>query len=319
MRTLFRHCQRCCQAITTRIHQRTTFSSHVFHPSLEHPTSSTSPSTSSNRAAFSTWSLSREAFLRPGPGRDIGLREASTQTSTPVYSSSISESEGECLGKEETISEIDPQPSASTSLNRKPATDNKVYKDIILLETDFRERFIKGGGNGGQKINKTNSNVELKHLETGIVVQCQATRSLPQNRKLARKIMIARLDEYYNGHMSKRGQKAEKIREKKKRMARKSAKKYHGAGDKDDRDDDEDEDNDDLIGDDQDDVEGKLDANLSESEDGGEKHQGSRKSMGSKKDTTMQSPLADIQFTTLEEILASDNRKSSRRKSARKD
>ncbi|KAK3819790.1 MAG: peptide chain release factor class I/class II, partial [Benniella sp.] len=101
------------------------------------------------------------------------------------------------------------------------------YKEIILLETDFRERFIKGGGNGGQKINKTNSNVELKHHETGIVVQCQATRSLPQNRKLARKILIDRLDEYYNGEMSKRGQKAEKIRQRKMRMARKSAKKYH--------------------------------------------------------------------------------------------
>ncbi|KAI9242817.1 MAG: peptide chain release factor class I/class II, partial [Podila humilis] len=98
---------------------------------------------------------------------------------------------------------------------------------IVLLETDFRERFIKGGGNGGQKINKTNSNVELKHFETGIVVQCQATRSLPQNRKLARRILINRLDEYYNGEMSKRGQKAEKIREKKRRMARKASKKYH--------------------------------------------------------------------------------------------
>ncbi|KAI7817512.1 peptide chain release factor class I/class II, partial [Gamsiella multidivaricata] len=100
------------------------------------------------------------------------------------------------------------------------------YREIVLLDTDFRERFIKGGGNGGQKINKTNSNVELKHYETGIVVQCQATRSLPQNRKLARKILIGRLDEYYNGDMSKRGQKAEKIRQRKMRMARKSAKKY---------------------------------------------------------------------------------------------
>ncbi|KAG0329611.1 hypothetical protein BGZ99_001218 [Dissophora globulifera] len=190
------------------------------------------------------------------------------------------------------------QPTNSTPL--PPVT----YKEIVLLETDFRERFIKGGGNGGQKINKTNSNVELKHHETGIVVQCQATRSLPQNRKLARKILIARLDEYYNGAMSKRGQKAEKIRQRKQRMARKSAKKYHGSNTEVELQDSDEYDVDDAF------------------EDGiGEDDDTSQSGDNSKNEAKSGSKLVPknaIQFTTLEEIMASDNKKASRRKAARK-
>jgi hypothetical protein len=42
---------------------------------------------------------------------------------------------------------------------------------IDLKEEDLRETFVKGSGNGGQAINKTNSNVELVHLPTGIRLQ----------------------------------------------------------------------------------------------------------------------------------------------------
>ncbi|KAF9362831.1 hypothetical protein BGX34_005407 [Mortierella sp. NVP85] len=176
----------------------------------------------------------RASYLRAGPGRNFAGLQKDQQHSPLVNTGSSS------------TSSLSPDPSGIEPTEQEAETSSPTfkkhsqpYKEIILLETDFRERFIKGGGNGGQKINKTNSNVELKHHETGIVVQCQATRSLPQNRKLARKILIDRLDEYYNGEMSKRGQKAEKIRQRKMRMARKSAKKYHGAGEDVDKVDDE--------------------------------------------------------------------------------
>eukprot|EP00920_Eleutheroschizon_duboscqi_P036359 GHVT01087730.1.p1 GENE.GHVT01087730.1~~GHVT01087730.1.p1 ORF type:complete len:341 (-),score=7.00 GHVT01087730.1:854-1876(-) len=45
-----------------------------------------------------------------------------------------------------------------------------------INEADLDERFIKGSGKGGQKINKTSSMVQLIHHPTGIVVRCQATR-----------------------------------------------------------------------------------------------------------------------------------------------
>lgn len=58
-----------------------------------------------------------------------------------------------------------------------------------LRESDLHEKHIRGGGRGGQKINKTSNCVQLTHLPTGIVIKCQATRSLESNRKIARKVL----------------------------------------------------------------------------------------------------------------------------------
>ncbi|KAK0664464.1 putative peptide chain release factor [Cercophora samala] len=70
-------------------------------------------------------------------------------------------------------------------------------------ESELEESFLKGSGPGGQKINKTNSAVQIKHLPTNIVIKCQATRSRSQNRKIARDILAERLDELYNGAQSR--------------------------------------------------------------------------------------------------------------------
>ncbi|KAK3326295.1 RF-1 domain-containing protein [Apodospora peruviana] len=70
-------------------------------------------------------------------------------------------------------------------------------------EADIEESFLKGSGPGGQKINKTNSAVQLKHIPTGIVVKCQETRSREQNRKIARDLLAAKLDILANGDQSR--------------------------------------------------------------------------------------------------------------------
>jgi peptide chain release factor len=50
---------------------------------------------------------------------------------------------------------------------------------------DVEERFVRGTGPGGQKINKTSSTVWLRHRPTGIEVRCQRERSQSANRELA--------------------------------------------------------------------------------------------------------------------------------------
>lgn len=50
---------------------------------------------------------------------------------------------------------------------------------------DVDERFVRGSGPGGQKINKTSSTVWLRHRPTGIEVRCQRERSQHANRELA--------------------------------------------------------------------------------------------------------------------------------------
>jgi len=50
---------------------------------------------------------------------------------------------------------------------------------------DVEERFVRGAGPGGQKINKTSSTVWLRHRPTGIEVRCQRERAQSANRELA--------------------------------------------------------------------------------------------------------------------------------------
>lgn len=74
---------------------------------------------------------------------------------------------------------------------------------LKIDENDILEKFIKGGGKGGQKINKTNSKVQLKHLPTGIVITSQFSRSREDNRKRARRILGEKVDEFLNKENSR--------------------------------------------------------------------------------------------------------------------
>ncbi|KAJ3089855.1 N-alpha-acetyltransferase 50 [Quaeritorhiza haematococci] len=101
----------------------------------------------------------------------------------------------------------------------------RTWIQIKLVETDLHEKFIKGGGPGGQKINKSSSCVQLTHIPTGIVVECQRFRDLASNRKHARTLLLSKLDDHYNGELSKRSVKAKKIRDKKAKKKAKTKKR----------------------------------------------------------------------------------------------
>ena len=51
-----------------------------------------------------------------------------------------------------------------------------------LRPEDVDERFVRGTGPGGQKINKVSSTVWLRHRPTGLEVRCQRERSQSVNR-----------------------------------------------------------------------------------------------------------------------------------------
>jgi len=58
---------------------------------------------------------------------------------------------------------------------------------------DVEERFVRGTGPGGQKINKTSSTVWLRHGPTGIEARCQDGRSQIWNRVQAWSDLAAKL------------------------------------------------------------------------------------------------------------------------------
>ena len=59
------------------------------------------------------------------------------------------------------------------------------FVSLGVRPEEVDERFVRGTGAGGQKINKTSSTVSLRHAPTGIEVRCQRERSQTVNRLLA--------------------------------------------------------------------------------------------------------------------------------------
>ncbi|XP_015593111.1 probable peptide chain release factor C12orf65, mitochondrial isoform X2 [Cephus cinctus] len=71
-----------------------------------------------------------------------------------------------------------------------------------LLEEDLEEQHVRGSGPGGQATNKTSNCVVLRHRPTGIVVKCHETRSLWDNQRRAREILLRKFDNLINGEYS---------------------------------------------------------------------------------------------------------------------
>jgi protein subunit release factor B len=59
------------------------------------------------------------------------------------------------------------------------------FVSLGVRPEEVEERFVRGAGAGGQKINKTSSTVWLRHRPTGTEVRCQRERSQATNRLLA--------------------------------------------------------------------------------------------------------------------------------------
>jgi len=77
-------------------------------------------------------------------------------------------------------------------------------------KNDVIESAVRGSGAGGQAVAKTSNAIQLTHSPTGVVVKVHETRSVDQNRKLARLKLIDALDKFYNGEESVENQ-AQKI------------------------------------------------------------------------------------------------------------
>ena len=112
---------------------------------------------------------------------------------------------------------------------KKRALRERIERLGIDLER-IDEQFVRAGGPGGQKVNKTASAVVLRYPDPQVVVKCSRERSRSLNRFLALRELVDEIEVVISPETSQRLREIEKLRTKKRRRRRRRAPKREDAG-----------------------------------------------------------------------------------------
>ncbi len=116
-----------------------------------------------------------------------------------------------------------------------PAKVEALRARIARLGIDLAavgEQFVRGGGRGGQKINKTASCVVLDYPPLGLRVRCQRDRRRSLNRFLALRELVDQAEMRLSPGTSERLRERDRIRRRKARRRRRAGRRGAEAGDR---------------------------------------------------------------------------------------